>query len=288
MSDWDDEPPDDPQDIEPLRRLTRDLRQATRTMTTTEVRYLVDNYYQMQKNRIRAAHQIRQQTETGEPHAVLTWFGENAETLETWTKSALAAYAESQRVGRWAQTIKGIGPVITAGLLAHIDITRAPTVGHIWRFAGLDPTVTWNKKQKRPWNGALKRLCWLMGESFVKVSGPSKKASRKCALYAELYVHRKKQEEERNAAGDFADQAAQALATKEWKRDTAAKAHYEAGRLPPGRLHLRAERWAVKIFLAHFHHAAYETHYGTPPPKPYVIAILGHGHEITIPNWPIE
>ena len=42
---------------------------------------------------------------------------------------------------------RGIGPVIAAGLLANIDIKQAPTVGHIWRFAGLDPTNKWIGKK---------------------------------------------------------------------------------------------------------------------------------------------
>jgi hypothetical protein len=44
-------------------------------------------------------------------------------------------------------------------LLARIDIVKAPTAGHIWRYAGLDPTVRWNKGEKRPWNAGLKVLC---------------------------------------------------------------------------------------------------------------------------------
>jgi len=34
-------------------------------------------------------------------------------------------------------SIVGIGPVLSAGLLAHIDMARCPTVGHIWQFAGI-------------------------------------------------------------------------------------------------------------------------------------------------------
>ena len=83
---------------------------------------------------------------------------------------ALDAYSGGPLAGRWARSIVGIGPIIAAGLLAHIDIKQAPTVGHVWRFAGLDPTLKWTTKTKRPWNGALKRLCWLIGESFTKVS----------------------------------------------------------------------------------------------------------------------
>ena len=55
---------------------------------------------------------------------------------------------------RWARSIYGIWPVLAAGLLAHIDIEQAPTVGHIWSFAGLDPTKKWQPKTTRPWNAA--------------------------------------------------------------------------------------------------------------------------------------
>jgi hypothetical protein len=265
---------------EPLRRLTRDLRAAAKTLTHAEARYLVDAYYQMQRDRIRAAHQVRQLSENSEPHEVLLWLGAQTGVLELSIKNALGLYAKAHPVGAWAQSIVGIGPVISAGLLAHIEITKAPTVGHIWRFAGLDPTVVWNKKTKRPWNGALKRLCWLIGESFVKVQ------AHEHDVYGKLYAHRKAIEEQKNADGVFAPQAQRSLEVKDWRRETATKAHYEQGRLPPARIHLRAQRWAVKLFLAHYHHVAYMTQYGTEPPKPYVLSVLQHGHEIRVPNWP--
>jgi hypothetical protein len=271
-------------DDEPIRRLTKDLRDAAATLSAAEARYLVDGYYQMQRDRIRSDHQVRQLAsgQPPEPHTLLVWFGGETERCERVLRSALGHYARAHAEGRWAQSIVGIGPVISAGLLAHIDINRAPTVGHIWRFAGLDPTVTWDRNQKRPWNGALKRLCWLIGESFTRVQ------HREGDIYGKLYAQRKAIEEEKNAAGAFAEQAARSLASKDWRRDTATKAHYQAGHLPPARVHLRAQRWAVKIFLAHFHHVAHETHFGTPPPKPYVLEhVPGHVHAIEIPNWPL-
>ena len=127
--------------IEPLDKLRRDLRAAARTLTEHEARYLVDAYYQLQRDRIRAAHQARQAGEQAEPHEVIRWLEGNTATLERNIRSALDAYTDAQPVGQWSKSICGIGPVLSAGLLAHIDITRAPTVGHIWRFAGLDPTV---------------------------------------------------------------------------------------------------------------------------------------------------
>lgn len=266
-------------ELEPIVRLTKDLKAASATLTHDEARYLVDAYYQMQRDRIRAGGQVRAQAETGEPHAVLSWLGTNTASLEGQIKRALDAYSDADPLGRRAKSVVGIGPVLASGLLAHIDIEKAPAAGHIWRFAGLDPTVRWEKKTKRPWNASLKTLCWKIGESFVKVSG------HEADVYGKLYLQRKAFETSRNEAGAFAEQARSILATKRFRDDTTAKAAYEAGRLPPGHIHARAKRWAVKLFLAHYHHVAYELHYGVPPPKPYILTAKGgHAHMIA-PPW---
>lgn len=265
---------------EPIKRLTKDLKAAAKTLSDAEARFLVDAFYTMQNNRIRAGNQIRALTKSEEPHETLNWLESNADVLERDMKRALDAYSDSAIVGKWAKSIVGIGPVIASGLLAHIDITKAPTVGHIWRFAGLDPTVKWEKAQKRPWNAALKRLCWLLGESFTKVS------AHKDDFYGKLYVQRKAIEEARNAEGKFADQAAASLLAKKYGKDTKAKAAYDQGKLPQARIHLRAQRWAVKIFLSHYQTVAFYAHFGYMPPKPYVLSILGHADEIQVPGWP--
>lgn len=262
-------------------RLTRDLRNAAVTLSTTEARFLVDAYYAMQADRIRAGHQERTLTENEEPHLIMSWLMAQRDTLEKQIARALDAYSGSKELGRWARSIKGIGPIITAGLLAHIDIERAPTVGHIWRFAGLDPTAIWGKGEKRPHNADLKRLCFLIGESFVKVSGYDDD------VYGKVYKERKIREEQRNEAGLFAEQAKASLAAKKFGKDTEARKAYEAGRLPQARLHMRAKRYAVKLFLSHYHHVAYELHYKELPPKPYVISHLQHAHFDGPPNWPM-
>lgn len=267
--------------IEPLQRLDRDLRKAARTLSPAEARYMVDLYYQVQEYRKRAANQDRAMTESGEPHDLVKWVFGAMHTLENDIKRALDEYSDSQLPGRWARSIVGIGPVISAGLLAHIDIEKAPTVGHIWRFAGLDPTVTWEKKTKRPWNAQLKVLTWKIGESFVKVCNNDQD------IYGHIYVTRKELEQARNQQGLYAEQAASVLAAKRIGKDTEAYKAYSQGFLPPAHIHARAKRYAVKLFLAHYHHVAYECRYGAQPPKPYVIEHLGHVDYLRPPGWPI-
>ena len=306
-----------------LQKLNRDIKEATATLERREARYLVDTYYQMQDYRISTANQARSMGKDEEPHITLDFFKSQMNTLERQVHSVLDTWSSNDPLGVWAKSIIGIGPVISAGLLAHIDIEKAPTVGHIWRYAGLDPTVTWEKKQKRPWNASLKVICWKAGESFVKVS------NNKNDIYGKFYQQRKLYEDERNDAvllkppgatvtefgeygsgqgtfvldgealtcyqfggknsntwyyGGNAQAAFKVLATKNIGKDTDAIKSYAVGKLPPAHIHARAKRYAVKLFLAHYHETAYRLHYGTEPPAPYPIAVLGHAHRIPAPN----
>ena len=257
--------------------LRSDLKEAARTLGPAEARYLVDTYYQVQTVRLESQGRYRAGREAAEPSVLMRFSTGEFLRMEGSIQAALDAYTDEQPMGRWARSIVGIGPVLAAGLLAHVDITQAPTVGHIWRFAGLDPTLSWDKGQKRPWNAKLKVICWKIGESFIKVQ------NRPGDVYGHIYAERKRLEIERNEAGAFAEQAAAALTRRRFGDDTAAKAAYLQGRLPPAHIHARARRYAVKLFLAHYHETAYEQEYGRKPPLPYPIAILGHAHYLAPP-----
>ncbi len=273
----------------PIEKLTKDLRAAAATLSDAEARYLVDSYYIMQDARIRTDGQIRaikQGTEDKkgkviikpqEPHDLLMWFAEQNRVMEIQIKGALDHYTGGHMVGDWMRSVKGIGPVISAGMLAHIDITRAPTAGHIWSFAGLDPRAEWKKGQKRPWNAQLKTLCWKAGESFVKVSGAED------AFYGKVYADRKASEIAKNDAGDFADQAKAKLEKYKIGKATDAYKSYSIGKLPPAHIHARAKRYAVKLFLSHLHEIWFTREFGRAPPNPYPLGILGHAHKIEPP-----
>jgi len=263
-------------EVEPIQKLSKDLREAAKLLSRAEVRYLVDSYYMMQLDRMRLASQARALIEQKEPASLIPWLTTQSERFETEIKKALGAWAKEQPVGRWCLSITGLGPVMTSGFLAYIDIEKASTAGKIWRFAGLDPTVKWEKGQKRPWNASLKTLCWKLGESFVKVSG------NKNDIYGQLWLKRKEFEQQRNGAGANAEEAARRVSTV--GKSTEAYKHYAAGHLPPGQIHARAKRWAVKIFLSHLHHAMYVSHFKTPPPKPWVIEHGGHADVMQPPN----
>jgi hypothetical protein len=291
--------------LEPLKRLTKDLLAASATLSDDEARYIVDAYYILQRNRITAGNQVRTLDEGEEPHTVIDWLGAQNQMLENQLKRALDRWSSANPVGVWAKSIIGIGPVIAAGLLAHIDMNpwtcmvqsddkkhcneamphgglcgRKPleTVGHIWRFAGLDPTCIWEKKEKRPYNAKLKTLvAFKLGESFVKVQNHDDD------IYGTVFAHRKQQETERNERLEFKELAAKRVSTVD-KKTEAYKA-YKEGKLPPAHIHARARRYAVKLFLAHYHCVAYFVQFKVMPPFPYAFSHLeGHVHFIAPPN----
>jgi hypothetical protein len=262
-------------------RLTRDLKRASASLKEDQARYLVDLYYSLQKMRIGAAAQIRSAEE--EPNLLIGWTKDMYAQLESDVKSALGVYANSQVPGVWALSVLGIGPVLAAGLLAHIDITRTATAGALWRYAGYDPTSKWEKGQKRPWNARLKVLCWKIGQSFVK------SANRPTSFYGPIYKERKAWETERNLEQKaYREQAERILSEKKIGKETEAYQWYSQGMLPPAQIQARAERYAVKIFLSHYHTVAYEHHFHEKAPRPYAITFLGHVHEIAVPNWPLK
>jgi hypothetical protein len=286
-----------------VSHMKRDIAKAAATLTDDEARFLVDAYYMMQEDRKRAHNQVRSLGESAEPNSVLAWLADQSETLESQIKRALDKYTAAHVMGGWMRGIYGIGPVLSAGLLAHIDMEpwrcyrqdvkkkkckpgepctamckfeRTQTAGAIWAFAGLDPNRKWEKGEIRPWNATLKTLCWKIGQSFMKFSNEDE------CFYGILYRQRKAYEIERNEAGGNAEAAA--LGMKRVGPSTEAYQHYKTGKLPPAQIDARARRYAVKIFLSHLHGAWYETKFKEKPPLPYAIAILGHAHLISRPH----
>lgn len=267
-----------------ITKLNRDLRNAAGTMTRDEARFLVDSYYQLQDDRIRAKNRVRAFSESKEPSEVITWLSDNTATLEKRVGAALKAYAENDFVGKWAMSICGIGPVISAGLLAHIDIERAPNVGHILSFAGMLPTPRkWEKGQKRPFNAKLKVLLWKIGQSFVKVSNNDND------YYGKVYRRAKAIYEQKNEAGEYAAQAAKKLQDFNIGKDTDAYKAYAAGKLPKAHIQARAERKAVSLFISHWWEVAFRHHFPDRPcPRPYALDVLGHLDYVDIPNNPFN
>ncbi len=241
-----DEPPDVDVLLGPPTR--RELRTLAATMGVDEARYLVDLFYQLQRQRITSANETRSLTASGEPSAVVAWVSRASATIEADIKAAMEVFCAHDPLAAWALDVVGIGPILAAGLVANLDRDPPPSVGHWWAFAGLMPPgmQPWEKGQRRPYSARLKLLCWKIGESFVRTKGNPR------SHYGPLYEQRKAYEVARNETGYNAPRAAERLRTQTIEAP-ALRACLEAGKLPPGQMDQRARRWTDKLFLAHFH-----------------------------------
>ena len=330
--------------LDPVAKLDRGLREIAGRQGRRGAGRVVDIYYRFQEHRLALGNQIRTLATFEEPTEFLDHLYAQMATLEKQAAYALGEWSLTSEVGRWSRNQLGIGPVLAAGLMAYLDIEKAPTVGHIWRYGGYDPTLEWLGTKKatelvaeyvlpggtptvediaaiaerlsrkpenitalalrtrpgreedeeepaqvvtraklisalarRPYNARVKTMFWNIGKSFVRTKG------RENSFYGKLYEQRKAREVAKNEAGDFAELAAVTLEERNIV-NRKLRETYEAGFLPPGRIDLRAQRWAVKIFLAHWHGVAYQERFGKEAPLPYPHVHLGHGHIIEPPS----
>jgi hypothetical protein len=279
-----------------IPRLDKEVVLQAANLTDAEARFLVADYYQLQEMRKRTDMQIRHLGDRELP-ALLKYSADGAARIEDQIKRGLEIYAMNHPIGRWMMSIDGVGPVISAGLIAYlggpvevikekgkpkldadgkVELKPVPTVGHWWRLAGLDPTSKWEKGKKRPWSANLKQICWHAGQCFKRIS------YNEDAFYGRIYQERKALVVMRNERGDYAERAqtffVKDTATAEVKKKLA------SGKLPDFNLDSQACRYAAKMFIAHLHAIWFWHHFGEPPPRPFAIAHLGHAHELRVPN----
>jgi hypothetical protein len=252
-----------------INRLTKDLKESSKLLTPAQARYLCDTYYQIQELRKATSNQTRALEKSEEPNLVTQYISDQMEILEKEIQKAMKAFAESHPVGVWAMKNIGIGPVFAAGLLAHIDPAHCQSGTHVFKYAGLAPGQKRVKGKKLDFNPDLKKLCWLIGESFMKVSGNPD------ALYGQIYKQRREYETKKNENLEYSDQANEQL--KRVGKTTEAFKHLSVGKLPPGAILARSKRYAVKMFLSHFAQVMWETNFPEQPwGYPYAIDVLGH------------
>jgi len=266
-------------------RLEKDLKEAAKLMSTAEVRFLCDVYGDIQKFRIASTLRGRKLQEQSMPCAVTVGFAQQTRVLENRIKHAMDIWSSAQPAGAWMKSIYGIGPVISSGVMAHIDFAHHegafPTASSVWAHAGLRPGQRRERGKKIDFSPSFKRLCFLMGECFVKVSG------YEADFYGKLYVQRKAYEQDKNERLEYREQAESILKAKDFGKDTIARQWYEAGKLPPGHIHQRAMRYAVKMFLSHAWAVMYELKFQKTAPNVWVIDHGHHTDKVAIPNWPM-
>lgn len=261
-------------------RLSAQEKEDIAALGPKDVRGLVYAFYAHQRQRIRLDAQIREVEKAGGNPAALRPPRADFALMESRLISRLGQWAIGRPGGEWSRSVWGVGPIISAGLAAHIDVSKTPTAGGVWRFAGLDPTLTWGKGEVRPYNANLKVLLWKLAGGWVRGGTNPKNFG------GQLYRQRKAFEVARDEAGGNAAAAAASLERRTVK-DKELKELLQSGHLPAGQLDLRARRWAEKLFLAAYHEQV-RGELGLPVPLPYALTLPGHAHRITPDDWVAE
>lgn len=119
--------------------------------------------------------------------ATIERYCERFQLLEKEVTCEIAESVKEHEVYWWLSATKGIGPGLAGCLLAHIDIEKANTVSALWKYSGLAVTDGVadrpTKGQKLPYNAELKRICFLIGSSFLRANSPYRD------LYDEAKAH---------------------------------------------------------------------------------------------------
>jgi hypothetical protein len=231
---------------------------STTLLSDRSVKDVVQSYYSLQKLRLSFSSRSSEMSRIDQSYEIMYHLSDTLLQLENSIKASLKTYSSSTLLGRWSLSQYGIGPVITSGLLTHIDITKAPHASSVWRYAGLDPTLVWEKGKPSPYNTELKSLCYKIGKSFMTFSDKEK------CFYGKLYLKDKERRIEKNKQLEDQD------------------------KVSLSQIDAQARRYAVKIFLSHYHSVAYQEHYGVLPPPTYPLQKDSHFHEIPIPNNPFK
>lgn len=240
-------------------------------LSIDEVRYVVETYYDIQQVRNQNGNRAKRLEREGLPAELMGVLTAGMEDVEKHIRKVMKKWALARPLGEWAMQIVGIGPVISAGLMAWLAQSTGRHPSSFWRYAGLMPGQRRQRNKKLDYNPKLKTLCWKIGSSLVMQS------NNPDSLYGRLYRERKAYETAKNEAGDYSDQAEKSLAEKSWKRNTSAKEKLLAGRLPDGHIDERCRRYAYKILVAHFWMANFAIeHPGERIPQPWVLEHGGH------------
>ena len=138
--------------LEGLASLSKDVKKSAAFIDDNQLRVIIDNYYQAQRNRINTQNQIRavkQGYDESDRVPAMTWLLHNHENTENQIKKMIDEYTDAVPVCKWAKSIKGIGPMFAAILWDAIDTEKCQHANQFLNYCGLnDNNIPWLGKEK--------------------------------------------------------------------------------------------------------------------------------------------
>jgi hypothetical protein len=249
-----------------------DAKQAAKVMGNREAQYLLDMYLFMLKRRVAITSKINK---SGIDSRALNFLLNEIEIREKNAKVLLDTYSDNHPIGAKMKEVKGIGPVISAGILAHVDMNRAPSYGHILSYGGFNPHMVWGKGEKRPFCAEFRSVLLHTKRAFQFLSG------NPTSYFGMHYKRFKAEVIRRNEAGEMKEAAATKLAKFNYRKETKAYQCYIIGKLPPAHITQLAGLKALKLFIGCLHHY-WSGYLGRIVPLPYAVEYMGHTDIMTM------
>ena len=226
--------------------------------TDNDLRALVDFRAQIQKQRIAISNRLdalAREADEAQPTTSALWerWFDELKDMESGIDDDIKANTDDYPIIALMTEVKGVGKVLAAQAVAHIDITRASHVSSLWRYAGFGVNADGERDRlqkgvKAPYNKGLKTICWKIATSFMRSNSP----------YREIYDKAKERYERERP---------------DWTK---------------GHIHNAAVRKMIKIWLQHLW-IVWRQLEGLPVTLPYVFDDARHTHYITPEQmgWPV-
>jgi len=276
---------------------------------------LVGTYYSLQKERIQTGNRISALVRDdivpeSDAEYLHDFMADKLMSAEEEIRSEMARWVRERPIWNYfLEDVKGVGPVIAAGIIASIgsesekygkSIERFDTISSLWAYAGLHTYEVDAKSGKRWFTSeyAAREFIKPFAQQYVDRSDKKTDVEAEITRLLKGYCWGDDITVERVAAKRKAGQIANwnsFLKTLCWKigesfvrcggryRDIFDDAkHADTIKHPDyskGHIHARAKRKATKIFLSHLWEKWREME-GLPVREPYVIEKLGHTSKI--------
>ncbi len=126
--------------IQRLGAPPKDIRNAAVDMSVREARFMIEDFYRWVALAQAAKDHRRVLDKEDLINHSVGFMAKQIRNMRDQYRSFLDIWSEQYPAAKWAKdSIRGVGPVIAAGLAAYIDIEKAKTISSIWRYAGVDP-----------------------------------------------------------------------------------------------------------------------------------------------------
>lgn len=139
-------------DLDGLASISKEVKKSTAFIDDTQLRIIIDSYYQAQKNRINIQNQIRavaQGYDNTDNLPAMKWLLANYQNTENQIKKMIESYTDSVPVCRWAKSIKGIGPIFAAILWDAINMDKCEHANQFLNYCGQNNNnIEWLGKEK--------------------------------------------------------------------------------------------------------------------------------------------